>query len=212
MIRKKLCIALLLLLFCIQANVTFACEINNINYYVKLLDKEQYPHKKVIKNYEPYLLTLVNKNKSSILSTADSTILFFDAKGNTIISETRRDIYKKIRRKDVGKSYSIGIPCAMVSGAIIGFTLGIGTPIAIGVGILANRPAQKAAIENYQIAKEIYQSRGLPLRFEPEEINQILLLIPKKDKPFKISITNVIYEKNTNQKFNLVVDLAKKEY
>lgn len=211
MIKKFLAI-FLLLAFCFQTNAVLAIEANNLTYHVQRLDKEQYPHKKVIKKYDPYLLTLVNKDKKSILANADSEILLFDENNNFIDSETRRDTYRKTRRRDIGKSYSIGVPCALVSGAIIGFTLGLGIPVAIGVMILGNRPAKKAAQENYQIAEEIYQSRGLPLRFEPQEINQLLLLVPKKEKLSKVTITNVIYENNINKKFDLTIDLTKMEY
>ena len=211
MIKKFLAI-FLLLAFCFQANVVFAIEANNVTYHVQRLDKEQYPHKKVIKKYDPYLLTLVNKDKKSILANADSEILLFDENDNSIVSETRREAYRNTRRRDIGKSYSIGVPCALVSGAIIGFTFGLGIPVAIGVMILGNRPARKAAQENYQIAEEIYQSRGLPLRFEPQEINQLLLLVPKKEKLSKVTITNVMYENNVNKKFDLTIDLTKMEY
>ena len=211
MIKKFLAI-FLLLAFCFQTNAVYAIEANNLTYHVQRLDKEQYPHKKVIKKYDPYLLTLVNKDKKSILANADSEILLFDDNDNSIVSETRRDAYRKIRRRDIGKSYSIGIPCAIVSGAIIGFTFGLGIPVAIGVMILGDRPAKKAAQENYQIAEEIYQSRGLPLRFEPQEINQLLLLVPKKEKLSKVTITNVMYENNINKKFDLTIDLTKMEY
>ena len=209
---KKLLSIFLLLSFCLQANIAFAIESNDINYHVQRLDKEQYPHKKVMKKYDPYLLTIVNKNKKSILSTADSQVLLSDDNDNSIISETRRNIYRNTRRRDIGKSYSIGVPCAAVGGAIIGFTFGLGIPVAIGVMILGNRPARKAAQENYQIAEEIYQSRGLPLRFEPQEINQLLLLVPKKEKLSKVTITNVMYENNINKKFDLTIDLTKMEY
>ena len=60
---KKLLSVFLLLLFSFQANLVFAIESNDINYRVKRLDLEQYPHKKVIKKYNPYLLTVVNKCK-----------------------------------------------------------------------------------------------------------------------------------------------------
>ena len=60
--------------------------------------------------------------------------------------------------------------------------------------------------------EEIYQSRGLPLRFEPQEINQLLLLVPKKEKLSKVTITNVMYENNVNKKFDLTIDLTKMEY
>ena len=209
---KKLLSIFLLLSFCLQENIAFAIESNDINYHVQRLDNEQYPHKKVLKKYDPYLLTIVNKNKKSILSTADSQVLLLGENDNSIVSETRRDIYRNTRRRDIAKSYSIGVPCAAVSGAIIGFTFGLGIPVAIGVMILGNRPAQKAAQENYQIAEEIYQSRGLPLRFEPQEINQLLLLVPKKEKLSKVTITDVMYENNVNKKFDLTIDLTKMEY
>lgn len=209
---KKLLSIFLLLSFCLQENIAFAIESNDINYHVQRLDNEQYPHKKVLKKYDPYLLTIVNKNKKSILSTADSQVLLLGENDNSIVSETRRDIYRNTRRRDIAKSYSIGVPCAAVSGAIIGFTFGLGIPVAIGVMILGNRPAQKAAQENYQIAEEIYQSRGLPLRFEPQEINQLLLLVPKKEKLSKVTITDVMYENNVNKKFDFTIDLTKMEY
>ena len=56
------------------------------------------------------------------------------------------------------------------------------------------------------------QSRGLPLRFEPQEINQLLLLVPKKEKLSKVTITDVMYENNINKKFDLTIDLTKMEY
>jgi hypothetical protein len=90
--------------------------------------------------------------------------------------------------------------------------LGLGTPVAIGLTILGDRPAKKAAQENYQIAEEIYHSRGLPLRFEPQEINQLLLLVPKKEILSKVTITDVMYENNINKKFDLTIDLTKMEY
>lgn len=209
---KKLLSAFLLFSFCFQANIAFAIETNNISYHAQRLDKEQYPHKKVLKKYDPYLLTIVNKNKKSILSTADSQVLLFDESDSSIVSETRRSLYRNTRRRDIAKSYSIGVPCAAVGGAIIGFTFGLGIPVAIGVMILGNRPANKAAQENYQIAEEIYKSRGLPLRFEPQDINQLLLLVPKKEKLSKVVITNVMYENNVNKKFDLTIDLTKMEY
>jgi len=209
MIKKIISICLLLSVFtCITPVLAINDKI--FDYEFQRLSKDQYQHKKVLKKYDSYLLNIENKTNKAILLTSESTVLYVNNNGETLENETRRDIYRKIRRKDIGKYYSIGLPCIAVGGLITGATFGLGIPVAIGLGIIGTRPANKATKENYQLAYELYQSRSLPLRFEPKELNQILLLIPKGESINKIIITNVVIEKS-NKKFNINLDIATKE-
>lgn len=203
--NKKIKAICLLFVFLAQTLGVFAIENIQINSQVQVLSREQYPHKKVLKKYEPYLINIVNKNKKPILSTSNSSIVLLDENNKVIEMESRRKIYRNIRRKDIGKYYALGLPTAALGGAIIGFTFGLGTPVAIGLWIIGERPARNAAKENYEIALEFCQTRSIPLRFEHDEIEQILVLVPKNERFSQILVTNVMYEKE-NKKFDLVIN------
>lgn len=209
MIKKFISIYLLLSFYMFTTPVV-AMNNSMFDYEIQRLSKDQYQHKKVLKKYDSYLLNIENKTNKPILLTSESTVIFVNNNGETLENETRRDIYCKTRRKDVGKYYSIGMPCIAIGGFITGATFGLGIPVAIGLGIIGTRPASKATKENYQVAYELYQSRGLPLKFEPKELNQVLLLVPKEEIIDKIIITNVVKEKS-DKKFNIDLNIAIKE-
>lgn len=200
-------ITALIFSFLIQPCAVIAAENREIKAFeadIKLQTRDQYQFKKVNKIYDPYLVTFVNKTDKTILLTTD-TMLEFETKNNqNIISDSRREIYRKTRSKDMGKYYGIALPGSALAGGIIGITFGLGIPVAIGVIILSVKPSANAAATNADFAKDLYIARKLPLRMSPNETYQIRVLAPKQAPIKNIIFTNLVFE---NDKSNTRYDL-----
>lgn len=169
-------------------------------------DKKQYAFKKVNKKYDTYLITIENKNKLPALISSDTEVILTDVSG---ISQNlkRSDVYQKTRSRDVGKSCAFALPSSFIAGGIIGFTFGLGTPVALGVLVIGCKPSENAQKINNEFAQNIYRGQKLPLRIEPEQIYQVRVFTPKKSNFEKITITNLSSESNFEKKFNLEIPL-----
>lgn len=202
----------LAILFLIQPCFVFATEnkeIKNFEADVKLQNKDQYQFKKVNKDYDAYLVTFTNKTNKTILLTTDTSLEFITKGEQKIVSEKRRDIYRKIRSKDMGKWYGIALPGSAIAGGIIGLTFGLGIPVAIGVIILSTKPSINAAAINADFAKDLYIARKLPLRMAPDETYQIRVLAPKHASLNSIIFTNLIFEnEKSDSRYDLRIPLG----
>lgn len=209
----RLCIILILILsFLIQPCVVFALENKEIKDFeaeVLLQTKDQYQFKKVNKKYDPYLVTFINKSDKTILLTTDTRLEFITKGEQKVSSESRREIYRKTRSRDMGKYYGIALPCAAIGGGIIGITFGLGTPVAIGVMFLGILPAANASKVNSDFANDLYTARKLPLRMLPDETYQIRVLVPKQMNLKNIIFTNLVFEHDkTHTKYDLVLPVG----
>ncbi|MEI8129241.1 MAG: hypothetical protein WCG95_06445 [bacterium] len=179
-------------------------EIKNFEVDVKLQTKDQYQFKKVNKKYDPYLITFENKTGKTILLTSDTMLEFITQNDKEIVSESRREIYRKTRSRDIGKYYGFALPGSLIAGGIIGITFGLGIPVAIGVIILSTMPSTKASVKNADFAKDLYTARKLPLRMSPDETYQIRVLAPSKASLKSIVFTNLVFENDkSDTKYNL---------
>jgi len=203
---RHLLIFFLLIALLLQ-NAAFAVQsatIKSFDVEMKRQSKEQYPYKKVLKKYDPYLLTITNNGNEPLLIATNSSFEFMLRDGNILQAEQRRDLYRKVRYRDIGRNYWIGTPCDLIAGAIIGATFGLGIPVAIGLMIIGHRPALNAAAKNSEIGKDLYETRKLPLRFEPGQTYLVRAFVPKGVFVNKIILTNLVYE-NSQNKINIEI-------
>lgn len=176
---------------------------------VKRQTKDQYQFKKVNKKYDPYLVTFTNKTGKTILLTTDTGLEFVTKGEQKVVSESRREIYRKTRSRDIGKYYGIALPCSAIGGGIIGITFGLGTPVAIGVILLGMLPTAGASKVNSNFANDLYIARKLPLRMTPDETYQIRVLAPKQMNIKDIIFTNLVFENDkSNIKYDLVIPVG----
>lgn len=179
-------------------------EIKDFEVEVKLQTKDQYQFKKVNQKYDSYLITFTNKNDKALLLTTGTSLEFITKDNQELISESRREIYRKTRSKDVGKYFGFALPSSAIAGGIIGLTFGLGTPVAIGVIILGCMPTKKANMMNSEFANDLYIARKLPLRMNPNETYQIRVLVPKQTPIKSIVFTNLVFENDkSSTKYNL---------
>lgn len=181
-----------------------AKDIKDFEVEIKLQTKDQYPYKKVLKKYDPYLVTFTNKSNKTLLLTTNTSLEFVTKDNQELVSESRREIYRKTRSRDVGKYCGFALPSSAIAGGIIGLTFGLGIPVAIGVVILGFMPAKRASMMNSDFANDLYSARKLPLRMNPNETYQIRVLAPKQISIQSIVFTNLVFENDkSNTKYNL---------
>jgi hypothetical protein len=203
---KKLTALLIIIAFLTQ-NAVFAiapATIKTLDVSIKRQSKEQYPYKKVLKNYDPYLITITNNGKTPLLITTSTTFHFELRDGTEQQVSSRRDLYRKVRYRDIGRNYWIGTPCDLLAGAVIGATFGLGIPVGIGLIIIGHKPAFNAAAKNSEIGKDLYEVRKIPLRFEPDETYLVRVFIPKETLINKVILTDLVYE-NSTKKVNIEI-------
>lgn len=202
MLEKKILTILLLLSF-IFGNSVFAATstITGVTGSVRLLrvkkennEKKEYKYKTVLKHYTPYRLTMTNNNSKPVLLSANTEVHFILGEDSEIISQSRRDIYRASRKRDMGRYYWLALPGAVIAGGITGITFFLGAPIAALVAVGMYVPTDKAVRTNVDIAQDLHKIHDMPIRIEPGKTYEVTLLAPKKWEVEKVKITNVSYD------------------
>lgn len=176
---------------------SFAAEnIPNMNTQIKNLEdskikKEKYKYKTVLKYFIPYEAVIINNNKSPLTLTTESEVEFITADGSIIKSLSRREIYKRTRKRDIGRYYSVTLPGAAIAGGITGITFFILAPVGVLIAAGTFETTNKAVRTNVDISQEIYKSADLPIRFETSKSYPVRFYIPKKIDVKAIRITNL---------------------
>lgn len=168
--------------------------------------KNQYKYKTVLKRYIPYEVKITNNNKTPVLLNANTDIDLLLEDGSYIKSDTRRDIYKLTRKKDIGRYYGIAIPGAIAAGVVTVITLFIGTPLGALIAVGTMEPTNKAVRGNVDIAQELYKTKDLPIRLEAGKSYNVNFYIPKNEYISAIRINNLNLEKNTTN-YKIVIPL-----
>lgn len=168
--------------------------------------KEKYKFKTVLKHYSPYEAVITNNGKEAILMNAESTVELIMADGSEVVSPSRRDIYRKSRKRDMGRYYAFGIPGAIIAGGITGITFFIGAPLGALIAVGTLEPANKAVRTNVGISQEMYNKTDLPIRMEPSKTYTVRFYIPKKSDVSALRITNL---SAGNKNFQLEIPITK---
>lgn len=201
---KKLLINILLVSY-IAGNCTFATEsvMKGVDGSVRPVKiktdsdtkkEKTYKHKTVLKHFSPYVLSVTNNNSKPIILSSASELHFLLDNGEDITSLSRRDIYRKTRKRDIGRYYGIAIPGCIIGGAITGITLFIGAPIGAAVAVGMYVPTDKAVRNNVKIAQDLNVHKDLPIRFEPKNTYEIRILAPNDLNIKAVKITNASFD------------------
>ena len=136
---------------------------------------------------------------------SSETEIAFELNDGTIVkSESRRNIYRKTRKRDVGRYYWFALPGAIIAGGITGITFFIGAPIAALVAIGMYAPTDKAVRTNVKISQDLYKNNQLPIRIESNKDYIVRFLIPKHLDIKNIIITNVMLDSSKNYELKIV--------
>ena len=192
---KKIIVKVLIILFGLNQCV-FAENLKGISSSVKNLRNENYNEKTVLKYYTPYEVRIKNSNSYPVLLTTNSEIELVLEDGTVLKSQSRRDLYKRSRKRDMGRYYGLGIPGAIIGGGVTGITLFIGAPIGAAIMIGMYVPVDKAVRSNVKISQELYNTYTLPIRFEANQTYPVRFYLPKKSEVKTIRITNVAISEN----------------
>ena len=187
--KKLTSLFLILLSLALQCGEAFAS--NNIRVNVDRV--EGYQYKTALKHYQPYSIGLVNDNDSPVLFNAKSELKYIDLNGKEYIFPDNKIVYKKSRKRDVGRYFWVSLPCAAIGGGIIGITFGLGIVLGIGVTVAGFVPVSSATKYNSNIASDLYIENKIPLALEPKQFQMLYVFLPKKEmvKIDKIVITNL---------------------
>ena len=198
--------------FSIQLCAIAAENLPNTSIQVKNFEKtttkkDKYKQKTVLKYYIPYEATITNNNKSPIMLNADSAVELVLADGSTIQSQSRRDIYRRSRKRDMGRYYWFAIPGALVAGGVTGITFFIGAPLGALIAIGTLEPTNKAVRANVDISQQMYKTKDLPIRFEPAKTYTVNFYIPKKADVTAVKINNLSL--NNKKDYEMVIPIEK---
>lgn len=169
-------------------------DVLNVETDFQKISPSEYKQKTVKKLYDVYNVQVTNKSKKPILLSSDSEVYFILSNNSTIKSENRRTIYRKTRKKDIGKFYSFSLLGAIISGGITGITFFIGSPIAAAIYVGMNLPADRAVRANVKISQDLFNSKSLPIKFEKDETYNLLFFVPKGLPVKEIMISNVSFD------------------
>lgn len=172
-------------------NTVFAEEIPNVTASFCL---NQYNQKTVRKHYNAYDICLENKNDSPILLSSDSELSFILDDGTVVKSENRRQEYRKIRKRDMGRYYWLSLPGAIIAGGITGITFFLGAPIGAAIFVGMAMPADKAVRTNVKISQDMFNKYAIPIRLEKDQQYNILVFAPKELKFKEIVVSNVSFD------------------
>lgn|SRR5574344_1354748 len=160
-------------------------------------DISAYSQKTVLKYYNPYEISIKNFNSKPILINAKTEIDYKLADGSVIKSQSRRDLYRRTRKRDMGRYYGLALPGALIAGGVTGITFGLGAPLGALIFIGMYCPTDKAVRTNVKISQELYNTYSLPIRLEPDTEYQVRLYIPVNTNVKTVIIKNVGFD---NQK------------
>lgn len=216
---KKLLSLLMLFSFLIINSTAFSAEsLPYVNTKVKNLKnvkaddngkvkrKDKYKYKTVLKYYIPYEIQITNNNTKPVLLSTDTDIDLILEDDTEIKSQSRREIYKRTRKRDMGRYYGIALPGAIIAGGITGITFFIGAPLGALIAVGTFEPTNKAVRGNVDISQEMYNTGDLPIRLEPKKTYPIHFYIPKKENVKAIRINNMTIE-NGKKIYELVINI-----
>ena len=210
----------ILLVFYIAGNYTFATEsmMQGVEGSVRPVKiktdndtkkEKTYKHKTVLKHFSPYLLTVTNNNSKPIILSSASELHFLLDKGEDVTSLSRRDIYRKTRKRDMGRYYWMALPGSVIGAAITGITFFIGAPLGAAIAVGMYLPTDKAVRNNVKIAQDLNVNKDLPIRFEPQKTYEIRILAPNDLNIKAVKITNASFD--MKQMYNMTFPVASEE-
>ncbi len=216
---RKLLINILLVSY-IAGNYTFATEsmMQGVEGSVRPVKiktdndtkkEKTYKHKTVLKHFSPYLLTVTNNNSKPIILSSASELHFLLDKGEDVTSLSRRDIYRKTRKRDMGRYYWMALPGSVIGAAITGITFFIGAPLGAAIAVGMYLPTDKAVRNNVKIAQDLNVNKDLPIRFEPQKTYEIRILAPNDLNIKAVKITNASFD--MKQMYNMTFPVASEE-
>lgn len=187
----KKVISLLLSILFLSIQYCEAYTYNNLRVNVEPV--EGYQYKTVLKHYQPYSVGIVNDNSSPVLFTTKSEIKYIDTKGQEYLFPDNKTVYKKSRKRDVGRYCWVSLPCAAIGGGIIGITFGLGLIAGVGIAVAGIIPPLQAAKYNSKIAANMYIENKIPLSLTPKEYQMLYVFLPTKNmvQIEKVVITNL---------------------
>ena len=176
------------------SNGVFAATIKNIEASFTKIPDSEYQFKTVKKHYKAYKANIKNVDTKPVLMSSLSKITFITPDNQHYISQNRRTLYRKSRKRDMGRYYWFALPGAIIAGGITGITFFIGAPLGAAIYVGMYLPTDKAVRTNVKISQEIFNQYPLPIRLEPQKDYTILILAPKDIKIDKIVISNMSYD------------------
>lgn len=203
--KKLISILLVFICFIFQFNGVFASD--NIR-VISVEAVDGYQYKTVLKHYQPYSIGIVNDNNTPVLFNAKSEIKYIDTSGKEYSFPDNALVYKKSRKRDVGRYCWISLPCAAVGGAIIGITFGLGFIAGVGVAIAGLVPTWQGEKYNSKIASNMYIENKIPLSLEPGKYYMLYVFLPNENSAQidKIIISDLSMK--GSKPFNLTIPLA----
>ena len=194
--RKKISIFCLFSMF-LNIMPCFAIEdisMQNINSLVKKLPECEYRQKTVLKKYYPLDVVITNNNAKAVLLSSNTEVDLVLKDGSILKSESRRNLYRHSRKRDMGRYYGIAIPGALIAGGVTGITFGLGAPLGAAIFIGMCLPVDKAVRTNVKISQDLFKGAQLPIRLEPEKTYNVRMLIPQYAEIKQIVISNTSFD------------------
>lgn len=195
--KKFLCL-MFSILFALN---NFAVAAQNVETKFTKATPKEYKQKTVSKHYDVYNLEITNKNNQPLLLTTDTDVSFTLGNGAVVTSENRRTMYRRIRKRDMGRYYWFALPGAVIAGAVTGITFFIGAPIGFAIYVGMYAPTDKAVRTNVKISQDLFNENVLPIRMEPEKTYNVRVFAPKNQIIKKVTISNVSFD--LDKKFDL---------
>lgn len=207
--KKLISFLLAFIYFVFSYSGVLAATNNNIRTNVEMVDGYQY--KTVLKHYQPYYIGFVNNNDKPVYFNVKTEIKYIGTNGKEYTFPDNKLVYKKARKRDVGRYCWVALPCAAIGGGVIGITFGVGFIAGIGIAVAGFIPALQAAKYNSKVASNIYIENKTPLSLEPKQYQTMYVFLPKKQNVAidKIIITNLTLK--DSKTFDLTIPLLQGE-
>lgn len=204
-VKKLISLLLLFVYFMFSCCGVLASNNNNIRANVEPVEGCQY--KTILKHYHPYYIGMVNNNDKPVYFNSKTEIKYLSSDGKEYIFPDNKLVYKKVRKKDVGRYCWIALPSALIGGALIGITFGLCLIPGIGIAVAGFFPSLQAAKYNSKVASNIYIENKIPLSLEPKQYQAMYVFLPKKQNIVvdKIIITNLTLK--DSKTFDLTIPL-----
>ncbi|MCR5265671.1 MAG: hypothetical protein K6E29_03650 [Cyanobacteria bacterium RUI128] len=186
------------LLFCLGFNSGVFAEnaAFNVDADFSLVSTADYKQKRVRKTYNVYNVVIRNNGTLPILLSSDSEIFFVLKNGSVIKSETRRQLYRKLRKADKGTYYTLASFGKLLSNIITYSTFGTFMSAGVGIHMALAAPTEMAIKNNVKISKELFYENPLPVFFDRESQYYITVFVPKEYDLEEIVISNVSLDMN----------------
>ena len=141
----------LFIIFGLACNGVLAETIKDMDASFKTIPQGEYKHKTVKKHYRMYDVRIKNNGKKPVLLSSSSEVIFVSTLGQQEVSPSRRTIYRKSRKRDIGRYYWFALPGAIIAGGITGITFFLGAPIGAAVYVGMYLPTDKAVRNNVRL-------------------------------------------------------------